>query len=299
MNRLKKKVAVIILVGFLVISLSLIIRNMLAKEFNNEEVVATVGSKKMTKVELYEYLLNQSSEQDLEEFVANEIIKQESHKLKLDVTDKEINVEYDRIVAQYGGEKQLAEQLRKDGSSLEILKSDLKTYLITSKLVAPTIKITEEQIEAYFNEHKEKYQQKEKVQASHILLTDKSKAEHLYKTLKGKDFNVFSSTAVKESEDEETAKNGGKLGFFDNRQMDEAFTKVAFHTKVGKMSEPVQSAFGWHLIYVTAKQEKKEVLIDVARAEIEQDLIRLEFPQAYAKWLATKKKEYKVEVNDF
>lgn len=52
-----------------------------------------------------------------------------------------------------------------------------------------------------------------------------------------------------------SASQGGDLGFFTKGRMDPMFERVAFTTKVGETSDVVQSAFGYHLIKVTAREE--------------------------------------------
>lgn len=295
LNEKMKRVVFIGMSVSLAISLGMNVKDGLTDTIEKEGVVATVGSEKVTQVELYRFLLDKAGKQGIETLVSNELVKQESDKKKLKPTEKEIDAEYKKVVTQYGGEEQLEAQLKKDGSSVKSFKEDIKTFILTNKLVEPSVKVTDKEIEAHFNENKDKYQQSEKVQASHILVKDKDKIDKLYKELQGKDLKEFAKVAKKESEDEGTAKEGGQLGFFDDKQMDEAFTKVAFKTKVNTMSKPVKSAFGWHLVYVTGKQDKKEVTIDTVRDVVKEELKQSKLPQAYSDWLEDKKKEYKVE----
>ena len=48
-----------------------------------------------------------------------------------------------------------------------------------------------------------------------------------------------------------SGRNGGALGYFSHGQMVPEFEKKAFSMKVGEVSEPVHTQFGWHLIKVT------------------------------------------------
>lgn len=89
------------------------------------------------------------------------------------------------------------------------------------------------------------------VKASHILVPTKEEADDLVKKLAaGESFADLAKTHSKCP----SGRDGGTLGFFGKGQMVPEFEKAAFETEVGKVSEPVQTQFGWHLIYVEDKR---------------------------------------------
>jgi len=92
-------------------------------------------------------------------------------------------------------------------------------------------------------------QSAEQVHASHILVDTKDLADALYLqlTTEGADFGQI---AIEQSIDSSTAPNGGDLGWFTKGQMVDAFEEVAFTTRPGQVSQPVQTEFGWHIIKV-------------------------------------------------
>ena len=47
---------------------------------------------------------------------------------------------------------------------------------------------------------------------------------------------------------------GGDLGYFTKGQMVKPFEDAVFSLEIGKVSKPVQTQFGWHLILLTDKQ---------------------------------------------
>jgi len=49
--------------------------------------------------------------------------------------------------------------------------------------------------------------------------------------------------------------NGGDLGFFGKGVMVKEFEDAAFSMNVGDLSEPIQTQFGWHLLYLTDKKD--------------------------------------------
>lgn len=89
------------------------------------------------------------------------------------------------------------------------------------------------------------------VRACHILVSTEDEANFILRELKaGKDFGEL---AKKHSACPSKAQ-GGDLGFFGKGQMVKEFEDAAFTQKVGEVSKPVKTQFGYHLIKVTGKQ---------------------------------------------
>ncbi len=83
------------------------------------------------------------------------------------------------------------------------------------------------------------------IKASHILVKTKEEAEEIIKELKGGgDF----AKIAKEKSECPSKQNGGDLGYFGKGMMVPEFEKAAFALKVGEISKPVQTQFGWHVI---------------------------------------------------
>ena len=91
----------------------------------------------------------------------------------------------------------------------------------------------------------------EQVRASHILVKTENEANILKENIKNAD--DFAAAAAQHSECPSGA-NGGDLGFFPRGMMVKPFEDAAFSLEIGKVSEPVKTQFGWHLILVTDKK---------------------------------------------
>ncbi len=90
-----------------------------------------------------------------------------------------------------------------------------------------------------------------KVRASHILVPNLQAAQKVLHELKnGKDFGEL----AKEFSTCPSRENDGDLGFFGKGQMVKEFEEAAFSMKVGELSEPVKTEFGYHIIKVTDKE---------------------------------------------
>ena len=90
------------------------------------------------------------------------------------------------------------------------------------------------------------------VKASHILVSSEAEAEKLKKEIENGEI-TFEDAAKKYSTCP-SGKNGGDLGYFGRNMMVKEFEDAAFTLPLGKVSDPVQTQFGYHLIKVTGAQ---------------------------------------------
>jgi peptidyl-prolyl cis-trans isomerase D len=125
-------------------------------------------------------------------------------------------------------------------------------------------KVTDAQVQAYYNAHLADYEVKDQVKARHILIsvpegadakTDaaaKAKAQGILDQLHhGAD---FAALAKANSDDPGSKDNGGELGFFQRGKMVPAFENAAFALQPGQISGLVKTSFGYHIIQVEEKQ---------------------------------------------
>ncbi|MGZ5012680.1 MAG: SurA N-terminal domain-containing protein [Methylobacter sp.] len=123
--------------------------------------------------------------------------------------------------------------------------------------IAKTITVTDDKLKAFYEEQKDQYTTPERRRISHILFAINDKTDEkvaLAKALKAKQELAnkdFATLAAEVSDDKLTAKTGGDLGLFNAGVMEKSFEDAASSLKLGEVSNPVKSAFGYHLIKVT------------------------------------------------
>jgi peptidyl-prolyl cis-trans isomerase C len=128
----------------------------------------------------------------------------------------------------------------------------------------------------------------QEVRARHILVETEDEAKAVKAELdKGAD---FAELAKKKSKDPGSA-DGGDLGFFTKEQMVPEFSAVAFALEPGKISDPVKSQFGWHIIKVEEKRNRKAPDFDQVKPQIENYVTR----KAQADYVAKLRAEAKIE----
>lgn len=165
--------------------------------------------------------------------------------------------------------------------------------LLMDRLLASEAKaaITDDAMKTVYADASKQITSEQEVHARHILVPTEDEAKKIEDELKkGADFVEL---AKKESKDP-GASDGGDLGFFTKEQMVPEFSKVAFALEPGKISDPVKSQFGWHIIKVEEKRARKAPAFDEVKPQVEQFVTR----KAQAEYVAKLREAAKVERMD-
>src|SRR6201994_4352166 len=150
---------------------------------------------------------------------------------------------------------------------------------------------TDENMKKAYEEAAKQIEGEQEVHARHILVETEDEAKAVEAELKkGAD---FAELAKKKSKDP-GASDGGDLGFFTKDQMVPEFSAVAFTLEPGKISDPVKSQFGWHIIKVEEKRARKAPDFEQVKAQIETYVTR----KAQAEYVAKLRDGAKVERMD-
>jgi peptidyl-prolyl cis-trans isomerase D len=138
------------------------------------------------------------------------------------------------------------------------------------------------EVSAWYEGHKDRYQQPEERRASHILILTgddvdpekaKAKAAEALKEVQ-KSPARFAELAKQYSQDPGSAEKGGDLGFFGRGTMVKAFDESVFKLRENEISGLVQSEFGYHIIKLTGIKAGKQRSFAEVRPEIEEELKR-------------------------
>lgn len=135
-------------------------------------------------------------------------------------------------------------------------------------------------VEEFYNNNKATYTQEEQVKAQHILIKTEAgkpesekaaldKIKSIEARLKKEDFGKL---AAQFSEDPGSKSKKGDLGFFNRGSMVPEFDKEAFVLPVGKVSAPIKTSYGYHLIKVTDKKAAQTTSLEDAKLEIAKKL---------------------------
>jgi peptidyl-prolyl cis-trans isomerase C len=176
---------------------------------------------------------------------------------------------------------------------------DFKKLTLISELIGQEVmsksKVSDQEVKDFYDKHKEDFTTTSQIRASHILVKTEEEANKVLDRLKKGE--KFETLARELSLDKESAKHGGDLGFFGRGQMVPEFERAAAGLKVGQVSGPVKTQFGYHIIKVTAKKTGPVVEFDRVKEVIAQKLAGEQQKEAFDKYIEQIRKNYNVTIN--
>lgn len=235
---------------------------------------------------LKETLEKQFRQQILDQLIIRQLLEEKAKETNIVISEEDVINQIKQLLAAQGSKmtlEQFKQSTAASGRNFEEIKEQVKKGMIYQKIVdaqwAGKINITEEDAKKYYDENPTQFVTKEQVRASHILIkpkTDtagadpneekaeaKAKAEDLLKQIKeGADF----AELAKANSDCPSAAKGGDLNFFGKGQMVAPFEKAAFAMEIGKVSDIVETRFGYHIIKVTDHKEASTQSFEEAKA---------------------------------
>ena len=127
--------------------------------------------------------------------------------------------------------------------------------------------VTEERLREGYNLYVENFPEIQEVKAKHILVDDEAKAQELIEQLnEGASFEEL----AQENSKDNTAEQGGDLGYFAQTDVVPEFADAAFALEPGSVTqEPVQTQFGYHVIKVEDKRQRPPAEFEQAKPFLE------------------------------
>ena len=166
------------------------------------------------------------------------------------MTDAQIAKKLDEVKKQYfgGSQTKFEKGLKDQGYTEATLREDIRSQLLTEGIydkVTNDVKVTDADVETYYEKNKANYAVAESRSVRHILVKTKAEADKIYSQLEGG--ADFAALAKKNSLDPGSKDQGGKLTVTRGQTV-APFDKAAFSLKTNQISQPVKTQFGYHVI---------------------------------------------------
>lgn len=326
-NRLTKITCMLLITAFISTSLN-------AKEVI-DRVVAIVNDDLITLSELREtsLSLDPTSEQPLDDrtvlnqMVESKLFEQEAKKRGLTVSDEELDASIAEVRSRYGlNEDQMEEVLKKQNLTPEAFREQWRVQTLGNKLLDSQLRnkivVTDDEVVEYYKENYGEIDyssnftetsSEEEVEVAHILIspeTPNAEDRAIEVAELAKSGNDFGTLAREYSDDSFTAEKGGNLGTFKKGDLIEQLEIAVERTPEGKVSAPVESPAGYHILKVLkrtdpgaekveAKEEPtgdEEFISDTQKEEIRQTITREKAQAQLKTWLENMRSKAYVEI---
>jgi len=246
----------------------------------------------------------------LDDLVDQKIVLEKIKELKIEVTTKEVDQAIERVKAdnQLTQEDLLAE-LKEQGSNYESYRESIKEELERIQLINYEVKskiiLREEEIEKYYNTHRDEFTSEGRVRLALIFLkqedpADKNEARALYQKAQDilsmiKDGKNFANLARKFSNGP-GASEGGDLGVFKMSQLNPEMAEIIKDLSAGEVSKPIIRPYGIKIIKVEEKDGGGEKSLEQVRNAIQTILYRQELDKKYSAWIKELRKKAYIKI---
>ncbi len=296
----------------------------LSPAWAGEDLVASVGGIPITRYELKRQVsrilpLNSSyhggvSREKLEEIKAKALDELIEQTLKVRYAlDNEIVVpssELDAKLKPVWEKFPTPEELQKalEGEEVSALRASVYRNLLAKKAeevaVAAKVKVTDEDVASYYRQNKEKYFRPRMYRASQIFikvdprLSNDERRPFLEKardlSRRGQAGEDFYNLAYYNSDDDKRYV-GGDIGYFHEGQLIPVIEKSIVTLKVGEVSDPVESIYGYHVLKLVELKEPTQLSLEEKRDEIRKTLEKQQQDELYQAWIGPLKAKYDVQ----
>lgn len=312
-------IGILVVLGIIMLILSLQ-NKATPKSLNNNTAAASVNGENILASDLdalYNRLPPQTKAQVtktelLDQMINEKTLMQEAKNKGLDINQVEISDFLDKLLLQSGITKQeFIKRLELQNITEQMVNDEIYKQLIITKLyqqeIIDKIDVSNAEIEKYYNDNIQTFNAQEKVKASHILICHKdsqscesnlTKDEALAKITKIKATATKDNFAdlAKENSQDGSAAQGGDLGFFEKGTMVKPFEDASFSTKVGQISDIVETQYGYHLILVTDKKAGQITPFAEVSSEIKQIVLAQKQQDSFKTYLESIKAKSKIDI---
>ncbi len=248
----------------------------------------------------------------LENIIVSKLLYQECKKKSITVKQDLVEKEFQEYLKLFPAGADVDKELKKifNATKAEV-KAEIEEKLTIKKYVDDrtaklNISVSDDEAKAYYDAQPKVFNVPERTRTSHIFLTcgpgataektEKVKSKILKIKKRITDGEYFADLAKKYSEDASKDK-GGDIGFINDKSpLDKTFIEAAFALKVGEVSDPVKSVYGYHLITVTEKKAAMKFSFAETKDRIKQEMIKQKNDAALKEYVNGLIEQAKIEV---
>jgi peptidyl-prolyl cis-trans isomerase SurA len=249
-----------------------------------------------------EYLRNLQLKERLDFFISSLLIKQQAKKLKIDVSDKEVesiieNIKKQNLIT----EIELKEQLKKDNITYDNFAEGIRLNVLRSRVLArvvsPDVRVTDSTLKEYYDKHKDEYRDME-YHLKQIFISGQrgdgnQRAANAYKLLdQGKKFE----DVALEFSDDPSGKQGGDIGFVKVEELLPALKESVKLLVPNTYTNAVQTPYGFHILKLIEIKKTDLAPFETLKDKIHEQIVLQESEKRYNEYINKLRQASYIEV---
>lgn len=245
----------------------------------------------------------------IERLINDLLLRQEAKRLGITVREEEVtNAIQENLKRRNMTLDETQQALAKEGTSLDRYREATRNDLIKSRIMQREIRqrvsVTNEEIGAYYQEHRDEYEGKLRVRLQMILLPtpegsepqlkteQRLKAEAFLKRIReGEPFEVVANEAR-----EGQPQTGGDIGYVEKGSMHPSIEEVAFSLEPGQVSNVIETPQGFAIIRALDRRGGGSLSVKATREDVEDRLYRMKMEKKFEEWLAERRQKAHIEI---
>lgn len=263
-----------------------------------ENVMITVGKRKITEDELkrdvkrltFEMgITDQDAKNGMQALISKVVddylIMEYGNEQGITISEQELEATINEIKKDYP-EEVFQTMLLQRYVDFEEWKRWLKQELLIKKIVQRALAdippVTFQETKAYYESHREEFKRPRMVELTQIVVKTRDKAKKILKLLvEGEDMSELAKAHSITPE----AENGGYLGWIAKDDLEDTMDKVIFSLPIGQISTIVQTTYGYHIFKVQSKRPEGYNSLPESMKQIEAKLLLEKKDSFYREWL--------------
>lgn len=227
------------------------------------EVVATVGSEKITREEWLSELEKNYGKETLKKIIDEKVIEQIAKKYQITISDATVEREMLLLKTVFGTKPHIYE---------EEWKKEIKIQLLLEEILTKDVVIPEEDLQQYYEEHPYLYKIEPFYHVSQIVVKTLPEAEQIIKELE--QGTSFSSLAKERSIDSFSSSQGGDIGFipFNEGRFPRELFDYLENISPGNWTNPIVVHEDYVILFLHEKILGREYSFDEVKDDIRREM---------------------------
>ncbi|MCK5218572.1 peptidylprolyl isomerase [bacterium] len=177
----------------------------------------------------------------------------------------------------------------------EIIRRRILIERVIEQAVENQVQVSQDEVEEYYWTHLLEFHRQRQVHARQIVVETLAQAETLSNKLdEGADFkNLAAEYSLGPEKDQ-----GGDLGWVGKSDLPQFFSRVLFKMKVGEISKPVATEYGYHLFLLEARKKGGKISLAQARDQIAENLMIIKIERAFQIWMEDLRARAKISIEN-